>query len=517
MDVVSIIILSVLLLVLLVASIYLFVYYSSSEDESPCSGYFSKIVVITGMSLCWIQILLLPLDVANSRNGGMGIDMNLFWMIIYILLFVLVLFILPITSSINECDSDWTFWEKTKHVFCSYFISIFLFVSIALIGFAFLSKADIPVVRTNCSILNIQKSNLVRLNIDNCTKQNSSITINVSFYIFSLALISFLSWILLTIYGGIGLASTPMDLLIEYRSKPECLSKDDLEKKKRALSLQAKEVKDLGIQVKKFEDDDINKKNSKIFINLVFSADKREYNGILRNLKAGYLILNKEYELYKLQSSFSDESVAYYYVCLIGFIFSLIGSLTWFLHIILYFVVPSTTTNVSKSGSSDFLNPMLNFFANNNMGFIATALYSLITLYLLSCCIRGCVKFGMRFMCCMEIHPLIKGDTYIGSIIFNTILMIILSISLTQFCVDCFRQYATMTQISMIFGTQIKYLRFFNFFFKNYIFEYALLSVCLLATIYLIIKPSDSNSFKGRMEKLEKDDQLLQESMNSIN
>ncbi len=270
MDVVSIIILSVLLVVLLISSIYLFVYYSSTDDDSPCSGYFSKIIIIIGMSLCWIQILLLPLDVSNSRGGGMGINMNLFWMIIYILLFALVLVILPLTSSINECDSDWTFWEKTKHVFCSYFISIFLFVAIALIGFALLSKADIPVVRTNCSILNIQKSNLVRLNIDNCSKQNSTLSINVSFYIFSLALISFLSWILLVIYGGIGLASTPMDFLLEFRSKPDSLSKDDLEKKKRALSLHAKEVKEMGVQVKKFEDDDINKKNSKKFFYSIF-------------------------------------------------------------------------------------------------------------------------------------------------------------------------------------------------------------------------------------------------------
>jgi hypothetical protein len=61
------------------------------------------------MTLAWAQVLMLPLDVSNLRGFGGGIDMKLFWFIIYIATGVFVLFIIPALIYYYEADDEWTF------------------------------------------------------------------------------------------------------------------------------------------------------------------------------------------------------------------------------------------------------------------------------------------------------------------------------------------------------------------------------------------------------------------------
>jgi hypothetical protein len=61
------------------------------------------------MSLSWAQVLMLPLDVANSRGSGGDLRMDIFWQAIYIALGVMVLFVIPSLIYYDEADSDWTF------------------------------------------------------------------------------------------------------------------------------------------------------------------------------------------------------------------------------------------------------------------------------------------------------------------------------------------------------------------------------------------------------------------------
>ena len=60
------------------------------------------------MTLAWAQVLMLPLDVANSRGSGGGIRMDLFWIIIYISTAAFVLVIIPGLNYWYESDPDWS-------------------------------------------------------------------------------------------------------------------------------------------------------------------------------------------------------------------------------------------------------------------------------------------------------------------------------------------------------------------------------------------------------------------------
>lgn len=59
-----------------------------------------------------------------------------------------------------------------------------------------------------------------------------------------------------------------------------------------------------------------------------------------------------------------------------------------------------------------------------------------------------------------------------NSFLFNINLILLTSVSVTQFCAGAFREYATMTDIDLIFGTQIRYLKFFVYFYNYNVFEY---------------------------------------------
>lgn len=65
-----------------------------------------------------------------------------------------------------------------------------------------------------------------------------------------------------------------------------------------------------------------------------------------------------------------------------------------------------------------------------------------------------------------------------------------------------------MTDIDLIFSTQIRYLKFFVYFYKYHIFEYALFGISVISTFYLLCRPSDVNSVDKIYEKQEEEMRL---------
>lgn len=60
------------------------------------------------MTLSWAQVLMLPLDVSNMTGFGGGIDMQVFWFVVYITTAAFVLIIIPTLIYYYEADDEWT-------------------------------------------------------------------------------------------------------------------------------------------------------------------------------------------------------------------------------------------------------------------------------------------------------------------------------------------------------------------------------------------------------------------------
>jgi LMBR1 domain-containing protein 1 len=54
-----------------------------------------------------------------------------------------------------------------------------------------------------------------------CTIKKEELELNVSFPIYVIGLISFLSWFLFIVFGGIGIAAIPMDLIRAFIGRPK--------------------------------------------------------------------------------------------------------------------------------------------------------------------------------------------------------------------------------------------------------------------------------------------------------
>lgn len=81
MEIFLIIISIVLLILLIGVCIYLLALYCHrnfslfskhilADDSGFGAGYFCKVLVVLGLSLSWLQVLLMPLDVANSKYSN---------------------------------------------------------------------------------------------------------------------------------------------------------------------------------------------------------------------------------------------------------------------------------------------------------------------------------------------------------------------------------------------------------------------------------------------------------------
>jgi LMBR1 domain-containing protein 1 len=97
-----------------------------------------------------------------------------------------------------------------------------------------------------------------------------------------------------------------------------------------------------------------------------------------------------------------------------------------------------------------------------------------------------------------------------NSFLFNINLILLSSISVTHFCALAFKEYVSMTDIDLIFGTQIKYLRFFVYFYKYNIFIYALFTLMFISFIYLICRPNDRNSLENQIGKSGPSEALIE-------
>jgi len=62
-----------------------------------------------------------------------------------------------------------------------------------------------------------------------------------------------------------------------------------------------------------------------------------------------------------------------------------------------------------------------------------------------------------------------------NSFLFNLWLILTTSVAMVHFLTDTFSQYTRLTSVSYLFGTQVKYMKFFQAFFVNRVFEVAFL------------------------------------------
>ena len=483
-DWLTCIVIFILIIALIITNIYVLAYFCHPDDKGSCIGWVMKIIVIIGLTLAWIHVLLLPIDVSNNRTFGGGLNMRLFWYIIYILTIIYILVISPIATSYYEADYSWSCREKICHSLCWFFIYFIFFLLITIILYASIGKADVPIKAISCDYLeNYQNSDSIFKDPNKYQTLDGDIEIKVNFLIYAIAVLLFVSWLLFAFFGGIGLAAIPIDLFCSFKKRPKKMRSTEIERRKNKLIKNIEELKLLGQELKQLESQGDNKR-------FKLSSKRRNYDRKYSQFKAGYMLADDEYNIVNADKELRENGnciVLLYYLLIPLGIITTICTLLW----IIQFCCSYFLRKNGRPGYP-FLARMYIFFNDHDLAFLSFFIFSILSLYLLLCVIKGNFKFGVRILCCWEVFPMKKDGTYMNSFLFNVTLILLSACSVTQFCADCLEDYVAFTDINMIFNVQIRYLRFFKIFYKYHVFQYILFIVFVISLIYLLIRPSDS-------------------------
>ena len=483
-DVMTIIMILIITVVLLITNIYILIYFSHPEDKESIIGWVLKVIVLLGLTLAWCQVLMVPLDVSNNRTFGGGINMKLFWFIIFIITLVYIFIIFPISSSLYETQDDWTACEKIKHSLCFFIIMIIFFIAITGILYATIGKTSIPIKKIeydhNCDLGKIVFDSDKKISIPDIKcgikRDDESLELNVNIIIYAMAVLTFISWIIFALFGGIGLASVPLDFFVSFKSRPRIITNDSIRDRKKILFDEIVELRKMGDQLKELEDKGAAKK-------FFWSKEKREYNRLKNEFTSRFSLAKKEFDILNKNNYIGENCAAVFYYLLIPLgILSTILSLLWLIQFICsYFYI-------HKDGRPGypFLSLMLIYFQDHDISFLSFFFFSLLTLYLLFCVLKGNFQFGVRIFCCWAVHPMEKGKTYMNSFLFNISLVLLGSMAVTQFVSDCLCDYVAFTDIDALFNTLIKNLIFFKYFYRNHVFQYIFFGIFVLSFFYMI-------------------------------
>jgi LMBR1 domain-containing protein 1 len=310
--------------------------------------------------------------------------------------------------------------------------------------------------------------------------------LQVSVSNFYAGLMAFIGWFLFAIFGGVGLAAMPLDLVLMYVKRPKHMDAQEFQEAQTSLRERTNELVDIGELIKIEREEKAQLGLTSGWGATLFDSEKRkeardERQAIL-GFKQAVFLLEKDVEDFQAcTANYENYNPLIPYIALVFGFFSSIISVMWFLHIVIY-VLPDPPLR-------PFLNNFFGWFDKwfPLFGVLSVAIF---TSYLMMCAVIGCFKLGMRFLC-MTLHPMKPGKTYMSSFMFNIGLVLLCALPVVQFCSTAFADYAKYATIRQIYGVQIEYLKFFAFFWTNDVFIYAFLIIMLITSIYLACKPAD--------------------------
>jgi len=317
--------------------------------------------------------------------------------------------------------------------------------------------------------------------------------------VFLMAFLSFIGWFFWTFFVGVGLVALPLDLINEWRTRPEPMPTKVYFEEKEKLGKRAIALIDAGQKIRDNADLSRHKQLSR--------TERAKARNLLIRFEQAFYLLKRDRDLLMAAAAmrgtdFNKETplnlnpLWYGLKAFCGMIGAVI-SLAWVIHIIV-FILPQRPL-------TPFLN---NFFivlegvAGGSFPLFGVLAFAIFGMWLLWCVIKGNFRLGLR-LACVRIYPVELGKTKMDSFLANTWVLLLCSVPTVQFCVFAFPYYCRDTQVDILFGTQIMYIKYLEYFWENNVFIFALLVVVIISAVVLIIRPVD------KAESIEKELQAI--------
>jgi len=306
-------------------------------------------------------------------------------------------------------------------------------------------------------------------------------------------LMAWLGWFLLMIFGGIGMAALPLDLILKFTQRPKHMDAVEFAECRMDIQTRVNELVDIGEQLKIEREEKKNAPTTTTgggggWFNSNKRKAEREDRATLKAFKQAVYLLEQDVDDFQAYSSDADAyNPLIPYISILFGICALVISIMWIVQVIVY-VIPNPP-----------FHPLLNQYFQWFDGWFplfGTLSVAIFVCYLLICATKGCFKFGLRFLL-LDLHPMRPGRTYMSSFMFNIGMVLLCALPAVQFSQQAFADYARFTVVRQLFGVQVRNLRFFNYFWVNNVFIYGFLLFTFLTMLYLACKPGDKNAVNG--------------------
>jgi len=454
--------------------------------------------------------------------------MILFWEIFFYAIPIFVFLLIPFMTFYYEADDGMlmagskiqtTKKSKLREAICYELGIIIVFGALLFAGYLYFGKAQVPIQAYTGQLPDSNDVSITPFTGNNTfttsslapmdttlnqysiyaslTRDMQDIIVPVNIPTFFAGFMSFSGWFFFALFGGIGLAALPLDLILAWVHRPRHLDPSEFADAQRLIRDRVDELVTIGEGIKLERDDrrNHNNANSRGLLSGLSKEARNERNTFLEFKKAVFLLDEDAEELKACAANYEGYNPLMPWLSLFGGILAFVISIAWIVHISI-FMLPVKP-----------IHPLLNsFFIWFDQWFPLFGILSvaIFTLYLLLAAVKGCFKFGLRFLF-FEIHPMKLNKTYMSSFMFNVGLILLCALPVVQFCVAAFKYYARYTNISQVMGTQVYYLRFFTWFWTRNIFVFALLVITGLTCLYLFCKPRDRTGLdsKGLKERMQ--------------
>jgi LMBR1 domain-containing protein 1 len=491
MDVFLLIFVVAIIGIAIAVNIHLLFYYEEELDRRAAKNIILKVIIVTSLTLTWVVVLLLPVDVRNSRPTPGPLDMQALWKAAFITLAVFLAIIVPSAMLYSEVEGDDLVKKKGRYVACYLMAVLFVCGALVAITYPFLSFADIPVTQYECS----SWQDIDAVDDVICDSGvSSSLSLSVGIDVYIIAVLCFVGWFFFVVFGGIGLSAVPIDLILEFIDRPTAIDEKTYQERRRILGQAAQKLLEQA--------NGLQERDGKVAYKTGWRGARQkrtvkvDYNKWRRDVN----LLEDEFERLKVSKFHKGENPVVSFGKLAGGILLAIVSLLWVLQILISVI----SRQIDPNAAVPFLDAI--FMACEGAGAypVGVALFAVFTLYLCICVVKGCFKFGMRIAFLFTIHPMRHKATPLNSILFNVEMLLISTGAVVQFAQTAFGDYARLTDADIIFSAQIKYMTFYRWFFENNVFIYTLLAWFVLCLLYLLCKPRDSASVQLNNKKADK-------------
>lgn len=486
-----------------VCNVYVLVHFQHPDDRNQ--AYFPKFVVVTGLTVAVLSLLLFPMDVANRSACAEGIiesacrytlPMLDMWYATYMTMFAYIFVLIPWTLFYYEQDSDATHGKKLVSSSLWSVATVVVLGLSMLIAYYFGGKAKFDMFSVESGMALI--GNAALSGATECIALPSSLTtptdfsttsgtmggtlcsgfeagvtketftLRPTFIVYMIAVASIVSWLIFFIYAGVGIVALPIDLVKSFMNRPvKVIPRSEYI---RCATILARDAQTIHQQIKSVQKEQRETGRSR--------KTKKELKVLqlkLSQLEDDEEELLKAYPQGETREATWLMTVMSYYLQLFLGGLSVLLSFFWVLHIILTVLV--------KPAVHPFLNSFF-IWCDELWGLLGVAVFAVFCFYLVFCVIKGNTRLGLKFLL-VDLYPMKLSRTSMSSLLFNTGLIMLGSVSIVQFCAQAFPVYAAETAVRDIFGGNIEQLTGLGYLFKYNVFIYSFFAMVCLSCVVL--------------------------------